>query len=204
MSMAAPIQAIILDLGNVLIFYNENVERRNLAQLIGVTQKQLMPSYFTHLPAFQKGKISSREFIARICKSLGKQTPASAAQFYGKMIRQIGQLDQSMVDLLPKLKRYKLAVLSNTIDDHVRFLRTQHWLKHFDYLFFSNERTLRKPEAAAFRFVARKLGVKPRACIFTDDKLPYAKAARRVGMHAVQFKSPSQFKRFLKRNGVVW
>jgi len=200
-----PVRAIILDLGNVLLFYDEQIEQKRLAAMIGISVAQLLPPYRKNLSALQCGDIDGKTFIARICRSVHRPVPLRAAAFLGNMARTIVSQNRPMFALARKLRnRYLVAILSNTYHDHTRIYRKQSWIRNFDYVFFSNEHGLDKPNPAVFRFVARKLHVKPSECLYTDDKSGHIRGARTIGMRAVTFTSPMQFKRFLKRNGIHW
>src|SRR3989344_1813759 len=140
------VRAIILDLGNVLLFYDENIEQQRLAAMIGISVARLLPPYRKNLPALQRGTISGKEFIARICRSIHKPIPIGAAAFLGNMVHTLIRRNRPMFMLARKLrKHYPVAVLSNTYNDHVRIFRRQRWLRQFDYVFFSNEHALDKP-----------------------------------------------------------
>jgi len=199
------IRAIIFDLGNVLQFYDEREEQRKLAKFIGIPKILLVPPYFAHLPAYQRGTLTGRQFIQRICKNLGRQVPDGAALFFGKTLREIAKPNRPMLAFVRQLHRnYKTAVLSNTVREHVQIYRRSPWTKYFDILFFSNEQHIRKPQLGAFRLIAEQLGVETRECIFTDDRPLHVWAARRAGMVAVPFRSPTQFQTFLRRYQVKW
>ncbi len=44
---------------------------------------------------------------------------------------------------------------------------------------------VRKPDAAAYELIARRLGVRPEDAVFVDDQPTNVLGARRAGMHAV-------------------
>jgi len=84
----------------------------------------------------------------------------------------------------------KIAVLSNMpieISTHMR--RYASWFTDFDYVCFSVEVHLAKPEAAIFYACLKVVGSRPDECLFIDDRADNTEAARALGMHAVRFVS---------------
>lgn len=93
--------------------------------------------------------------------------------------------------LLSELKRadIEMHALSNytpwyrLIEERVGLSRYVQWT------FVSCETGVRKPDAEAYLLAARRLGRRPGACVFVDDRAVNVEAARRVGMPAVVFES---------------
>ncbi|HMR72753.1 MAG TPA: HAD-IA family hydrolase [Candidatus Saccharibacteria bacterium] len=109
-------------------------------------------------------------------------------------------LDTRMIDVIKSYKpRYKIGMLSNVsprrIDD---FLSSQD-KKLFDDLALSYELGVTKPDYAAYRAAAERLGVSPEECVFIDDQERNVTAACEVGMRSIHYKNFAQFERELKK-----
>jgi FMN phosphatase YigB (HAD superfamily) len=100
-----------------------------------------------------------------------------------------------MMEWVRALKRggLKIAVLSNMPIEISTYMR-QHapWFRDFDYVCFSAEVQLAKPEAAIFEACLKVVRSRPEECLFIDDRAENVEAARALGMQAVQFVSVQQ------------
>jgi putative hydrolase of the HAD superfamily len=84
---------------------------------------------------------------------------------------------------------YRLAVLSNadvTLEDRMRDGYGIHDL--FDEVICSAVVGLAKPDAAAYRLAAERLGLEAEDCVFIDDTKPNVAGAREAGMAAIHFR----------------
>ena len=84
---------------------------------------------------------------------------------------------------------YRLAVLSNadiTLEDRIRNDYGIYDL--FDEVICSADVGLAKPDAAAYRLAAERLGLEAEECVFIDDTKPNVEGAREVGMAAIHFR----------------
>jgi putative hydrolase of the HAD superfamily len=106
-----------------------------------------------------------------------------------------------MVAWLRRLREagLKTALLSNMHHDMIAYLRENFdWIDQFDFITFSAEVGLIKPDAAIYQHTLRGLGVTPSETLFVDDREINIRAARKVGMHAVKFHSTAQLRKELE------
>jgi putative hydrolase of the HAD superfamily len=100
-----------------------------------------------------------------------------------------------MMEWVRALKRggVKIAVLSNMPIEISRYMR-QHapWFSDFDYVCFSAEVQLAKPDAAIFYACLKTVHSKPEECLFIDDRVENVEAAQALGMQALKFQSVQQ------------
>ena len=84
----------------------------------------------------------------------------------------------------------KIAVLSNMPIEISTYMR-QHapWFRDFDYVCFSAEVQLAKPDAAIYHACLKVVHSKPEECLFIDDRTENVEAARTLGMQALTFVS---------------
>jgi len=68
------------------------------------------------------------------------------------------------------------------------------WLKNFDWVTFSAEVRLIKPEPAIYEHTLRGLGVRPSDALFLDDREINVQAARALGINAIRFQSMTQLR----------
>jgi putative hydrolase of the HAD superfamily len=63
------------------------------------------------------------------------------------------------------------------------------WFGDFDYVCFSAEVRLAKPDAAIFYTCLKEVRSRPEECLFIDDRAENVEAARALGMQALKFES---------------
>ncbi len=83
----------------------------------------------------------------------------------------------------------RTALLSNADGGGAVRRRLSAW---FDALLFSGETGVAKPDAAAFRLTADRLGLAPSACVFVDDAAHNVAGAVATGMVGVRHRSVTE------------
>lgn len=84
-------------------------------------------------------------------------------------------------------KRYRLAVISNTMSDNPRvFLNQTGLIRYFDLVVCSRDLGVRKPNPKIFQYVLERLGVEAREAVHVGDE-PEAdlQGAQRTGIKAI-------------------
>lgn len=105
-------------------------------------------------------------------------------------------VNQEVLDYAKELRKtYKTAMLSNIGKGRIGDYFEPGFLDdYFDLFVASGDIGYAKPEAAAYEYVADKLGVRLDECVFTDDRQEYIDGATAVGMKTILFTSAKQFK----------
>jgi FMN hydrolase / 5-amino-6-(5-phospho-D-ribitylamino)uracil phosphatase len=75
--------------------------------------------------------------------------------------------------------------------------------RYLSWSFVSCKTGVRKPDPEAYLGAARVLGVDPEACLFVDDREGNCRAARAIGMDAVEFVDAPSLRRALEMRGVL-
>ena len=100
-----------------------------------------------------------------------------------------------LLELLPKLKKYKLYLLSNQIKVRADYIKSNFDLSSFKKTFFSNEIGLMKPNKEIFEFALNKIKLKPEECLFIDDRYNNILTAKKLGINTIQCKNLTQLKK---------
>jgi putative hydrolase of the HAD superfamily len=194
------ITTIIFDLGGVLYNVEYSIVEQEFSALMnnaagkvhskkGVTYtRQTQPEIFTK---YEIGAISSEEFYAGLRTELGLEgDDTTLAEAWNAMLLGVYLGRNALVWRLKQ--KYKLAMLSNTNDEHIRHVRPecQELFALFDKLFFSYELGLRKPEAAIFEKVLTEMGCAPHEALFIDDSYQHIEAARALGIQTLWLQHP--------------
>ena len=198
----APIKAVIFDIGGILEPPFDDVLFADLAGMLGMPEPRLRQHRAAEAVALTEGRMTLREFYARVARESGRPVDPDAAvarhlAVYGAAT---ARLDPRVLGLIQELRRRHLvACLTNTEVEVGRFNRERGLFAPFDRAFLSTELGLHKPGRAIFERVLAELGCAPPEAVFTDDKLENAAGARAASMHAIHYRDFEGFSRELAR-----
>jgi len=191
--MSIDITTVILDFGYVLSLPPRASDYQNLATLAGIDGKAFEEVYWGQRADYDRGTIDGPVYWQSVAEVAGvKITPAQIGSLIAADIEIWMRANPVMMEWVRALKNHglKIAVLSNMpieISTHMR--RFAPWFRDFDYVCFSAEVQLAKPEPAIFHACLKVVGSKPEECLFIDDRADNVEAAQAVGMHAARFVS---------------
>jgi glucose-1-phosphatase len=188
------IQAVIWDLGGVLLRTEDGGPREALARRLGRTRAELEKLVFSSESGdrAQLGEIDVAQHWENLRTQLG--FTSDELEMFRQQFWQGDVLDRKLVAYIRELRsRYKTGLLSNAFSD-LRAVVTDHWkfADAFDVMVISAEVHLVKPDARIYRLALERLGVAPRQAVFIDDFSYNVEGARAQGLHAIHFRSPSQ------------
>jgi putative hydrolase of the HAD superfamily len=190
------IRAVVFDMGGIVEPSFDDVLLPALAALLGVSPERLRERRGTHAAALSEGRMTLRDFYARIVAETGRGLDPSAAVTQHLAVYQeaTSRLDARVLDLIRGLRRrHVVACLTNTEVEVGRLNRERGLFGAFDLAFLSTEMSLRKPDRAIFDRMLSDLGCAPSEAIFTDDKLDNVAGARTAGMHAIHYRDFDDF-----------
>ena len=190
------IKAVIFDVGNVILFYNNMLAARPMSKIIKKDPKKIFRildhsrSKFTSV--YEKGA-SRDKYWSIMAKQLGvSKIPGKK---FDNLWSQIFSPNKKLISFSKDLKKkgYKIALLSNTGHIHVsKFEKKYKLWKVFPVRVYSCDIKKRKPGKEIYLFTLKKLKVKPEETIFIDNQIENVRAAKRLGMHSVLFKNNKQ------------
>jgi putative hydrolase of the HAD superfamily len=197
------VDAIIFDLGNVLLAYDESRAADRLAARTGKTRQEIDAYALStpHVTELSIGKLSKMRFFHTVAKDLAFDgTYDEFALLWSDIFTPI----EPMIAIAESLKtRVPRLVLSNTNAIHIDYVLEHYpFLRDFDAHVFSHEVGLLKPDAAIFEHALHKYGLTAGRTVFVDDMATNAEAARRVGLQAVHYQNPEQARAELTKLGV--
>ena len=187
------ITTVIFDFGYVLSLPPRVSDYQNLAKLAGIDGNAFDEIYWSQRADYDWGTIDGPVYWHRVAEAAGVEiTPAQIGSLIAADIDIWMRANPVMMEWVRALKNrgLKVAILSNMpieISTHMR--RYAPWFGAFDYVCFSAEVQLAKPEAAIFHACLKVVGSKPEACLFIDDRADNVEAARALGMCVVRFVS---------------
>jgi putative hydrolase of the HAD superfamily len=154
--------------------------------------------FFDRIWLFEQRTPSCAEIVDSILSTLNRQLSAAAHA------RVVEEYEQMILDLPPEpmagapevvrtlAQKYRLAVICDTgysPGSVLRVLLERHgMLANFDYLFFSNEHGMSKPDVRVFQRTLRELGVRAdEAAHIGDIQRTDIAGSQAAGMSAVHF-----------------
>jgi HAD superfamily hydrolase (TIGR01509 family) len=197
------LDAVILDLGNVLAFHDNALLFSKLSAAFGTTPDALRLRLEEDVwLRCNTGLLPGDQLRLQLQKNLGGSI--SPAEFFALWNCHF-QINQPMVRCVEALVgRVKLCLLSNTHDQHFEFLRPQlPVLERFDAIVLSYEEGLMKPDAVLYQRALDRLKVVPARAAFFDDVPRYAEGASAIGIHGRVFTDASQFQAHLAELGLA-
>jgi epoxide hydrolase-like predicted phosphatase len=193
------IQALIWDMGGVLLRTEDYTPRKQLAERYGLTLQELEKSVFDNETglAATLGQIPEELHWQTVFDHL-KVIPVDYSAFQQQFWAG-DRIDADLVAWIADLRsRYKIGLLSNAWSNVRKVVGSQfHFLHVFDDTIFSAEVGLGKPDIAIYQLAACRLGVSPESCVFIDDVAINIEGAIRAGMMGIQFKNSVQVRQEL-------
>jgi len=192
-SATTSIQAVIFDLGRVLVDYDWTRALRDSGRDFGMPPDEVKRRLFpgNAFDRFEAGELTPEQFHAEFESLLACKIPFE--RFCGLWNSIFTDEVRPVLELAERLKARGLpvAVLSNTNTLHADFLRGRlAWLRAWDHVYMSHEIRVRKPDAGAYRHVLERLGVAPAQAVFVDDMPKNIQAAEALGLRCVLATSP--------------
>lgn len=193
--------ALLLDLGNVLAFHDNELLFRELATLFGSSSEAFRARLDGGLwQRVNTGQLPGDALRAELCARLGVEV--SADDFERAWCCHF-TLNEPMIRAVERLVgQTRLVLLSNTHDLHVRHLRPLlPVLQRFDALVFSCEVGVMKPDPRIFEAALKVAGVRPEQAVFFDDLPRFVDAAQALGITARLFTDAERFEAQLAELG---
>lgn len=183
------IQAVVFDVGGVLVRTEDPLPRQHLERRLGLSAGEAEYLVFNGEMgrAAQMGEITTEALWQWLQAHLNLDDEGLRqfqADFFGG-----DRLDHAMMQYIRQLRpHYHTAIISNYKDDLHHFLQEEHAIADaFDLIVGSAYEKIMKPDARIFQRTLERLGVSSEESVFIDDFPHNVAGARAVGMHAIHF-----------------
>jgi len=199
-----PIEAILFDLGNVILPFNHYQIAERLSRFSQRKEFQDPQRIFSYLFDFEKGVVNGYE--------IGK---VSSIQFF-KSLKEYLHLSLSFEEFIPiwndifienqevseiilsQRGKWRLGLISNTNPLHFDYILSKFSVIHiFDKWILSHEVGFKKPAMEIFQKAIEWASVEPEKILFIDDMKRHVDVAVSLGMQGIHFISTPQLKQEL-------
>jgi epoxide hydrolase-like predicted phosphatase len=161
----------------------------------------IYPAYNRYWKDWKLGKTTMHQVYSNFTRDIGSDYPVE------KLIDitlNYAKLNKQVANMIIKIKKnYKVVCLTN----HAR-----EWFSNevkrfdlnslFDKIYTSYDLKIDKPHEEAYLLVLKDLNLQPEETVFIDDLQRNTEVASSLGMHTVHFKSYSQLKKELRKEGI--
>ena len=201
MPQRIPIRFIIFDLGGVVMHggYLDFLKHYCLKCLTPLGHKTILRLE----REVNLGNITENEFYREIERVFGVHLKPK--QMHDIIVKKM-QTDKALIHLIPKLRRAKIALFTNSLGEmatEVLRLRQIPTRKLFTKVFVSSRLHMAKPDQSAYRFVLHKLRARPRETLIVDDRAENIRGEKKIGMQGIVYKNARQFQRALKKYSLI-
>jgi putative hydrolase of the HAD superfamily len=183
------IDAVIFDIGMVLLFFDFKVALEKMNGLCSISQDKVIPTLFSGglVELYDRGKITTQEFSRTACQLLGfSGSPESFIQIWSDIF----ELNDPMAKRAMGWKKKGLPIylLSNTCESHIEFFKGKYDIfSIFDGEIFSCREKCAKPDRIIYETILHRYQLKPERTLFIDDRLENVEAAHQLGIQAIQY-----------------
>ena len=198
------IDAVIFDLGNVLIPFNPRWLFRKM-----LPDEASIDRFFeeTGFDAWNLEMDAGRRFadgIAAHSQQFPHHRPLFEA-FFERWPETTGEPITESVDMLQTLQREGIrtyALTNFSAETYPLAVARFPFLAEFDGTVVSGDEGLIKPDPAIYQLLMERHAITPSRAVFIDDKLENVEAARKLGLHGIHFVEPGAARIALRTLGL--
>ncbi len=198
------IQAVFLDLGNVLAFHDDPVLFQRMSAWGGANTADIKARMLALWDPINRGKLAGDDLRRAVCRAAGGETPMEAGPFVD-MWNCHFRVHAEVLPMVDKLlDQVKVLLLSNTNAMHLRFVRPliPQFSRFHDFV-ISCELGLAKPDREIFEVALARAGVAAGNAAFFDDIQAFVDGACAVGIHGRVFTTAANFRKQLAELGLA-
>ncbi len=200
--MKQSVKAVVFDFGGVLSRQPRMEEIRRMSAACGLAPDAFLKLFRELRPEYDRGTLGYEAYWRGLLQAVGRVPEDGLITWLrGRDLASWSHPCRPMVRWSRRLRRggWATAVLSNMPPDLLAPIeRRFRWLEEFPVRVYSCQVGRIKPEPEIFAFCLDRLGLPAEEVLFLDDHPANAAAASRLGLQALEFRSPAQCARELE------
>ena len=194
------IEALLFDVGQVILRVNVPRAARLLADGAGKTPEQVIASIESdpQMISFQEGRLAGEEWHQHLRRSLGlRHSFEEFCRAWNSALEPEPLLGvKFFAALAPRLR---LGLLSNTDPIHVKHFEAEFEVfSFFPVRLYSCSEGLRKPDRTLYERAIAALGAAPEKILYVDDVAEFVEGGRRAGLEVYHCKDPMALTGYLR------
>jgi FMN phosphatase YigB (HAD superfamily) len=199
-----PSQAVIFDLGKVLLDFDYMIAARKLAARSNVSAEAInqLINQSSLLVRYERAKMNTAEFFEAFRSATGFQGDLEEfAPLFGDIFSPI----QPMIELQSALRKQSVPtyIFSNTNELAVTHItRTYPFFSQFDGYIYSYKHGWMKPDAKIYEIVERETGRRGEQLIYVDDRAENIAGAAARDWQVVLHETPEKTIEAFKKAGL--
>ena len=188
------INTLIFDFGDVFLNLDKKAVLKNLYDL-GL--KKFTTEMLKLNEDYEMGVVSTEDFIKKYQDWFPELEKEDFINAWNSILLDFPQHRLEFLKQLAKSKQYKLVLLSNTNDLHIKWIQEniacyQIFKNCFDFFYLSHEIGLRKPNSNSFKYVLDKANCLAQNSLFIDDTPENTLTAKALGIKTWHLNPSSQ------------
>jgi epoxide hydrolase-like predicted phosphatase len=189
-----PIRAIVFDIGGVLEYTEPMNFDAHWEKELGLEEGAMLSRMMDTWGGGSIGTVTLEEVHQKLVESCG----LSETQLHDYMEEMwavyLGTLNSELYNYFKSLRpKYQTALLSNSfVGAREREEAAYQFSNVCDFIIYSHEVGLQKPEPAIYALSCERLGLPPQEVLFVDDRDSLIAAAKEFGMEGVVFHDNAQ------------
>jgi 2-haloacid dehalogenase len=202
--MKAPVDAVIFDIGNVLIPFNPRWLFRKLLPDDGSIDRFFEETGFDAWNIEMDAGRSFADGIAAHSQRFPHRRSLFEA-FFQRWHETVGEPIAESVEVLHTLRQQGVrtyALTNFSAETYPLALARFPFLSDFDGTVVSGQEGVVKPAPAIYQRLLRRYSITPSRAVFIDDKVENVEAARRLGLHGIHFDDPAVLRLALRSLGL--
>jgi len=201
--MKQSVKAVVFDFGGVLSRPPHPAAIRRMSAACGLSPDAYLQLFRELRPEYDRGTMGPEAYWQRLLQAAGRAPEDGLiAWLQARDLASWTHARRPMVRWSRHLRRggWVTAVLSNMPRDLLAPIeRRFRWLAEFPVRVYSCQVGRIKPEPEIFAVCLDRLGLEAREVLFLDDHPGNVTAAARLGLQALEFRSPGQCARQLEQ-----
>lgn len=203
--MRGPIEAVVFDIGGVLLDWDPRYLYRQLFDDEGEMER-----FLDEICTLEWHQAHDRGTPFEVsCRELAALHPeyAEEIQAWGRRSEEmVGGPIEGAVEILRRLKAAGVrcyALTNMETETYPQRVERFPFMRWFDGAVVSGFEGVVKPEREVFELLLERFELTPERTLFVDDSPRNVRAARELGIQAVVFTTPAEFARLLSELGLL-